>query len=366
MHRSHARGFGREENYGYGYGYGPQGGGYEGESEEPRRMYGGPGDGYYRGSSAEARGERSYGRGGARSPGGGYPYEGSREARGEYGFQGYGSSQWSPQGGQREHGGYTGYGGGRERFEGDDRDQWNSQQGYGSWSSASRGYQGGRGGEQDRGDAYSGGETDSSYQERYGSSGQGARGRDSFSGGAGWQGENDRRRFEVPRHAGGSYGQEGSLGERHFGRSDESWANSYGPWTGQRGQFGGSSRSAGPKGYTRSDDRIREDLSDRLMGGWGIDASDVEIQVQGGEVTLSGTVSDRRQKYHIEELADSILGVKDVTNQLRVKRQAGSGSESDRGESGSQSRGSANSGSDRSSGAAVGSASGQRRSQGSA
>lgn len=58
-----------------------------------------------------------------------------------------------------------------------------------------------------------------------------------------------------------------------------------------------------------------------------LDASDVEIQVKSGEVTLSGTICDRREKYQMEELADSIPGVKEVTNQLRIKR-ANQGDES--------------------------------------
>ncbi len=75
----------------------------------------------------------------------------------------------------------------------------------------------------------------------------------------------------------------------------------------------------GPKGYMRSDERIREDLCERLMQGW-MNAENVDVQVKGGEVTLLGTVDRREEKRAIEDLAESVLGVKEVHNQLRVSR----------------------------------------------
>ncbi len=37
-------------------------------------------------------------------------------------------------------------------------------------------------------------------------------------------------------------------------------------------------------------------------------------------VTLSGTVHDRMEKRRAEDIADSVLGVKDVQNQIRIRR----------------------------------------------
>jgi hypothetical protein len=76
----------------------------------------------------------------------------------------------------------------------------------------------------------------------------------------------------------------------------------------------------GPKGYQRSDERIREDLSDRLMQSMHIDSSDVSVEVAKGKVTLDGTVPERRMKYAIEDLAESCGGVQDVDNRIRVQR----------------------------------------------
>ncbi len=75
----------------------------------------------------------------------------------------------------------------------------------------------------------------------------------------------------------------------------------------------------GPKSYQRSDDRIREDLCERLMQSW-MNAENVDVQVRGGEVTLLGTVDSRAEKRAIEDVAESVLGVNEVHNQLRVRR----------------------------------------------
>jgi hypothetical protein len=42
--------------------------------------------------------------------------------------------------------------------------------------------------------------------------------------------------------------------------------------------------------------------------------------VQDGEVTFEGHVPDRGTKFDIEELADAVLGVREVHNRLRVQR----------------------------------------------
>jgi osmotically-inducible protein OsmY len=74
----------------------------------------------------------------------------------------------------------------------------------------------------------------------------------------------------------------------------------------------------GPRGYQRSDERIREDVNDRLTDDWRVDASDIEVTVSSGVVTLSGRVDNRDDKRRAEEIAEDVKGVKDVTNQLRI------------------------------------------------
>lgn len=80
------------------------------------------------------------------------------------------------------------------------------------------------------------------------------------------------------------------------------------------GRFSGK----GPKGYQRSDDRIREDVSDALERHGELDASEIEVQVTGGEVTLAGTVPDRASKRLAEDAIEHLSGVKEVHNRLRL------------------------------------------------
>lgn len=74
----------------------------------------------------------------------------------------------------------------------------------------------------------------------------------------------------------------------------------------------------GPKGYRRSDERIREDLCDRLVQARHIDSSEVTVEVTNGTVVLEGTVPQRRMKHAIEDFADACLGVQDIDNRIRV------------------------------------------------
>jgi osmotically-inducible protein OsmY len=81
----------------------------------------------------------------------------------------------------------------------------------------------------------------------------------------------------------------------------------------------GNFRGLGPKGYTRTDDRIKEDVNDRLTDDYALDASDVDVQVDDGDIVLSGTVESRYEKRRAEDLAESVSGVGNVENRIRVK-----------------------------------------------
>jgi hypothetical protein len=85
----------------------------------------------------------------------------------------------------------------------------------------------------------------------------------------------------------------------------------------------GPHRGRGPRGYQRSDERVHEEVCDRLSAHGGVDASDIEVKVEKGEVTLTGTVSDRRTKRLAESVAESVHGVADVHNQLRLAKGEG-------------------------------------------
>jgi hypothetical protein len=116
----------------------------------------------------------------------------------------------------------------------------------------------------------------------------------------------DPRRDYGPRRAGR---------DRWFsGGYDDGRVSTYRPPDTQRRY------ARGPKGYERSDDRIREDVSDRLMYRDDVDSSEVSVTVAGGKVTLDGTVPERRMKHEIEDLAEACAGVKEVDNRIRVQR----------------------------------------------
>jgi osmotically-inducible protein OsmY len=84
--------------------------------------------------------------------------------------------------------------------------------------------------------------------------------------------------------------------------------------------IGESHRGKGPKGYARSDARVRELICEALTQHPRIDASDVEINVANGEVSLSGSVSDRWTKFAIEELAECFVQADRIHNAVKVSR----------------------------------------------
>jgi len=79
----------------------------------------------------------------------------------------------------------------------------------------------------------------------------------------------------------------------------------------------------GPKGYTRSDERVREDVCETLGNHHEIDASEIEVLVAGGVVTLAGTVEQGRDRRLAEEIVEHLPGVRDVRNEIRVNRGIG-------------------------------------------
>jgi len=80
----------------------------------------------------------------------------------------------------------------------------------------------------------------------------------------------------------------------------------------------GGHRGKGPKEYRRSDDRILEDVCDRLYEDPYVDASDVEVKVENGEVTLNGTIDHRNARRRAEDIIEAVSGVTHVQNNLRV------------------------------------------------
>lgn len=174
-------------------------------------------------------------------------------------------------------------------------------QGYGEERSEFRGYGPGRTGSLEFGP---------------GSYGRGSEGPDRESGWGGSMGGYGRS-----EGFGGGPGY-GGPGRQEFGGGYAGYGSPSGYSEGQlrtgsrsRGRYTGR----GPKNYTRSDDRIREDVSDRLEQHGEIDATEIEVRVENGEVTLEGTVEDRNMKRLAEDAVEDCPGVKQVHNRIRVQ-----------------------------------------------
>lgn len=173
-------------------------------------------------------------------------------------------------------------------------------------------------------------------------------------GSRGYEGYDEQENFGSPYNAGdrdinrsgGQYGNQGRTGGQRYGQGMRDYNPSQGfgfspepdemRWSRQQGlhgssEYGGhisSQRSQadyqshagkGPKGWQRSDERIREEVNEALARHPDIDPTEIEVRVQSGEVTLTGTVDERRDKRMAEDIVEQVLGVKDVENKLKVK-----------------------------------------------
>jgi hypothetical protein len=146
-----------------------------------------------------------------------------------------------------------------------------------------------------------------------------------------WRGNDRHDRESYPFAPYEAYGESEERGRRSEGGGRHRHDRGFWDRTADRVQsmFGddeakarlrGDHAGRGPRGYKRSDDRIREDVSDRLSDDSWLDATDIEVMVSETEVTLSGTVADRDAKRRAESLAESVSGVSHVQNNLRVSQ----------------------------------------------
>lgn len=153
--------------------------------------------------------------------------------------------------------------------------------------------------------------------------------------GGGNYGRSDYGRSDYGR-SGQSDSGRGNYGNRGYGRGDHeerSWwdrtTDEVSSWFGdedaeRRRERDKNYRGKGPRNYSRSDERIKEDINDRLSDDPFVDASDIDVAVSNGEVTLTGNVDHRSTKRRAEDLAEAVSGVKNVENRLRVTQLTGS------------------------------------------
>jgi osmotically-inducible protein OsmY len=151
-----------------------------------------------------------------------------------------------------------------------------------------------------------------SYQ---GYGGQG--GSEGYGGGASGQGGGGRA-FGGWDRGQQSYGQQQGYSQQGRGYGQASAFGS-GDNSALQRMSDGDQRGRGPKNYSRADDRIRDDINDRLTDDPWLDASEIEVTVATAEVTLTGTVDTRDDKRRAEDIVEQVSGVKNVQNSLRVQ-----------------------------------------------
>jgi len=88
----------------------------------------------------------------------------------------------------------------------------------------------------------------------------------------------------------------------------------------ERRKPGGSQAGRGPQFQRRSDDKIYQEIWELLSNNPDLDTSELQLHVESGEVTLTGTIDSRDARWLAEDLVNSVAGVREVTNRLKVAR----------------------------------------------
>jgi hypothetical protein len=122
----------------------------------------------------------------------------------------------------------------------------------------------------------------------------------------------------TTRHQGGYGESQGTHAQSGHGRGGVDFGGRQHDTRPSQGPRDTSHRGRGPGNYVRSDERIVDDVIDRLTDAPHIDASEILVMVEQGEVTLTGNVPDRAMKREAEDLVAQASGVRDVHNRIRV------------------------------------------------
>lgn len=83
---------------------------------------------------------------------------------------------------------------------------------------------------------------------------------------------------------------------------------------------GGDTGGGVPRARRKTDDSLAREIHEILTSDPELDAAEIEVEVEGGAVTLSGEVDHPDAKLLAEELTESVAGVRLVHNRLVVRR----------------------------------------------
>lgn len=76
----------------------------------------------------------------------------------------------------------------------------------------------------------------------------------------------------------------------------------------------------GPKGYRRSDQKLKDEARLLLNQDPILDSSNINIEVFNNVIYLRGFVDSRKDKKRAELLIEDIFGIEDIQNQLKIMR----------------------------------------------
>ncbi|MGH7510307.1 MAG: BON domain-containing protein [Gemmatimonadales bacterium] len=119
------------------------------------------------------------------------------------------------------------------------------------------------------------------------------------------------------RHSSGA--SSGARGQEGLGYpGEETWGEEQ--YTAERREEQGRQEARGPRRVRRPDESLARELHEILIRDPELEATEVEVEVEGGAVTLSGVVDGSDARLLAEELVESVPGVREVHNRLRVGR----------------------------------------------
>lgn len=80
----------------------------------------------------------------------------------------------------------------------------------------------------------------------------------------------------------------------------------------------GTANGRTSEGENASDERIRQDVCDRLMQFGPVDCTQVDVSVENGAVMLTGQLGTDDFVERVEDVVRSVAGVRKVENRLRA------------------------------------------------
>ena len=79
------------------------------------------------------------------------------------------------------------------------------------------------------------------------------------------------------------------------------------------------------RGDDRQDEQIAQAINDRLMDDGNLDGTEIQVQVNASEATLTGDVDSQETRDRAEAIAAAVSGVRYVINNLRVRQEGTTG-----------------------------------------